>query len=90
MSAEPERTSFATVWGALLRHPGWVRFPSMPAQSQKRSSPENVFGVEGNVSMLLLDLLPHPSPLPALDSLCLTWPPPISCQLLESRWSGGG
>jgi len=29
---------FKTVCGALLRRPGWVRFPSIPATSEHRDS----------------------------------------------------
>ena len=30
--SDPRAAVFKTVWGALLRRPGWVRFPSIPAK----------------------------------------------------------
>ena len=38
MVADDSPTVFKTVCGALLRRPGWVRFPSIPAKLPTRGS----------------------------------------------------
>jgi len=41
MAADASPTVFKTVCGALLRRPGWVRFPSIPAKSRLDDSQDD-------------------------------------------------
>src|SRR3989440_12200006 len=65
---------FKTVCGALLRRPGWVRFPSIPAKFRRFDSQDDSHSRERRHMLEALDGRAHPPPAGHCTSIATCCP----------------